>query len=356
MPFTASSLVLIRHRADLQQIISQHVDLKRCGHNWTGICPFHDEKTPSFHVFSDHYHCFGCGAHGDAIEFLRRHCNIAFSDAVKYLAAEYGIYIEGEGDSNAIRTCLTPKAPTKPQPPSPLHPSPVWQKQATALLEQGQKRLQRQPTLLDKEKPRGLTFDSIVRFKLGWQSENLFLRRTDWELAPEINKDGNQKKLCIPKGVLIPCFDMNGLVIRLKVRRDDWKPGDKFPKYHIVEGGLNEATIFGLSTDGLVLVEAELDAMLIAQEADDLYSIAAIGGASNRPNEHFHRRLNQTTIILYALDFDQAGEKAFRWWHQQYPHLRPWPVPMGKSPCDAWSAGVDLQRWITEGLHYYKAL
>ena len=57
---------------NLAALIARSVFLQRSGRQWTGLCPFHAETTPSFVVFGDHYHCFGCGAHGDEAEWLRR--------------------------------------------------------------------------------------------------------------------------------------------------------------------------------------------------------------------------------------------------------------------------------------------
>ena len=64
--------------------------LARSGRQWKGCCPFHGEKTPSFYVYDDHYHCFGCGAHGDAISFVMQSQGAGFIEAVEQLAAEAG--------------------------------------------------------------------------------------------------------------------------------------------------------------------------------------------------------------------------------------------------------------------------
>ena len=70
--YTKESLDLLRQRIDLVEVVSAHVDLKKAGSAYKALCPFHEEKTPSFIINrgDHHYHCFGCGAHGDAIAFL----------------------------------------------------------------------------------------------------------------------------------------------------------------------------------------------------------------------------------------------------------------------------------------------
>lgn len=88
----------LREQVDLHGVISRFVDLKKAGANWIGRCPFHDDRTPSFTVpvapsGRPFFHCFGCGAHGDAIEFLQRHRGLPFTDAVKELAGEIGLAV-----------------------------------------------------------------------------------------------------------------------------------------------------------------------------------------------------------------------------------------------------------------------
>jgi len=85
----------IRSRADLVSLIGRYVELKKAGRNWKGLCPFHDEKTPSFNVNADKgiFHCFGCQTGGDAIGFLMKHEGLTFPEAARQLAAEHGIEI-----------------------------------------------------------------------------------------------------------------------------------------------------------------------------------------------------------------------------------------------------------------------
>ena len=85
-------------RVDIVEVVSSRVQLKRAGANHTGLCPFHDEKTPSFHVYADgHYHCFGCGAHGTTIGFLMDVDALTFPEAVEALADMLGLEVPREG-------------------------------------------------------------------------------------------------------------------------------------------------------------------------------------------------------------------------------------------------------------------
>ena len=75
----------------LREIISEHVSLHRSGSHHRGLCPFHEEKTPSFYVYSQHYHCFGCQSHGDAIDFVKNYHGMNFIEALKFLGQKAGI-------------------------------------------------------------------------------------------------------------------------------------------------------------------------------------------------------------------------------------------------------------------------
>lgn len=94
--YTKTSLETLRHKIDLVEVLSSHIDLKRAGSAYKALCPFHDEKTPSFTMQKgdSHYHCFGCGAHGDAIQFLMNHQRLSFSDAVESLAQRFNVILE----------------------------------------------------------------------------------------------------------------------------------------------------------------------------------------------------------------------------------------------------------------------
>src|SRR6185295_15551370 len=100
--YTRESLEELRTRIDLVEVMRPHVDLKKAGASWKACCPFHDERTPSFVIGKgdSHYHCFGCGAHGDAIQFLMQHLKMDFADACQSLAERFQVplkEVEGNG-------------------------------------------------------------------------------------------------------------------------------------------------------------------------------------------------------------------------------------------------------------------
>lgn len=93
----------LRARTPLPGLIGRKTRLLKSGRNWKGCCPFHGEKTPSFYVYDDHFHCFGCGAHGDAITFVMRAEGAAFPEAVERLAAEAGLDVPKPSAQEAAR-------------------------------------------------------------------------------------------------------------------------------------------------------------------------------------------------------------------------------------------------------------
>ncbi|MDX6325647.1 MAG: primase, partial [Nocardioidaceae bacterium] len=105
-------IALVRERADLAEIIGQYVTLKPAGGGaLKGLCPFHDEKSPSFHVRPGKgYHCFGCGEGGDVISFLMKHDGLTFAQSVEYLADRTGIQLRySEGEDRGKRRDSNPR-------------------------------------------------------------------------------------------------------------------------------------------------------------------------------------------------------------------------------------------------------
>jgi DNA primase len=98
--FPAHFVDELKSHADIVQVVQQHVALKRSGASWKGLCPFHGEKTPSFHVFDKgNFKCFGCGLGGDVIKFVELYEKISFPEAVRQLASRFGLKVPEPEDS-----------------------------------------------------------------------------------------------------------------------------------------------------------------------------------------------------------------------------------------------------------------
>ncbi len=154
MSLPANFLDEVRARTPLPSLVGRRVRLARNGRQWKGCCPFHNERTPSFYCYDDHYHCFGCGAHGDAIRFVMETEGAAFREAVERLAAEAGLEVPKE----------SPRAVEREQRARDLH-------DVLELACDAMRRRLRTPEgrpALDYLRRRGLSDETIARFGLGW--------------------------------------------------------------------------------------------------------------------------------------------------------------------------------------------
>ena len=102
--FSDEFLSELRMRCDIEQTISSYTPLKRRGKNLVGLCPFHNEKTPSFTVYpeSQSFYCFGCGAGGEVISFIRRAENLDYTEAVRLLCDRCGMVMPSDGYDNSL--------------------------------------------------------------------------------------------------------------------------------------------------------------------------------------------------------------------------------------------------------------
>ena len=159
------------------------------------------------------------------------------------------------------------------------------------------------------------------------------------------NSNGNPGKVFIPAGLVIPRYRRTGLYA-LNIRRAVVPEGQK--KYHLVRG--SAAVAFVHCKPGLhcVIVESELDAITIAQEAPGLCSVIAIP-AGNRPDAQTAEFIRAAPDVLYAGDFDDPGKQAFAFWRDNFS-CRAWPPATGKDIGDMHKAGVPVRSWIEAGL------
>src|SRR3954451_9291991 len=98
--YTPDSVERVKDAVDMVELVGGRTDLRRVGTRWTGLCPFHDERTPSFSVNAEHkrYHCFGCGVSGDAIDFVQELESLDFVGALEVLAERYNVELKREAE------------------------------------------------------------------------------------------------------------------------------------------------------------------------------------------------------------------------------------------------------------------
>lgn len=142
---------------------------------------------------------------------------------------------------------------------------------------------------------RGFSVKMMKEYQVGWNPHNLWISRELWGLE---SIEG--KKLWIPKGLVLPTFDLDtGEPIKLKIRRDDWESNIELPKYIEICGGMQTPSRFGIvKNKPIMIVESEFDAMLVQKFAGDLVGCMALGGASKRPDAQAHRILSTQQELL----------------------------------------------------------
>jgi hypothetical protein len=176
---------------------------------------------------------------------------------------------------------------------------------------------------------KGLQDETIRKAGLGFNPTTIYEQRSSWGLDPA-SKEGGQSE-------------------RLRIRR--MKPGDD-PRYAVASGSSMGPMVLGGGMKCIFVVESELDAWLISQEAGDLCGVIAMGSAQARPDRITHEVLTKAETILVALDSDDAGAKvAWSFWPEIYGNkVRRWPVVLGKDPSEAWKKGLDIRSWVLAGM------
>lgn len=283
------------------------------------------------------YWCRFCNFKGDAIQFCRDFLGLSYLEACKK--------VNVEPVQRAPSKYCNPFKKNDFKPHSPLPLSNDWKSRANEFINKCHEALLNNFLALNLLFERGVTIDTIRSSKLGWNQDTLYENRELWGLPLEIKMDGNLRRQWLPEGIIIPSFE-NEQPVRIKVRRSNWHKEDKLPKYVEISGSLQRPSVYGDLNKPIVVMESELDAILVQQEASSLCCCIALGGVSKRPDTHIHSQLLKSSLILLALDYDEAGKKEYLFWMSLYPNLRPWPVPKGKSPGDAFKLGVNLFNWL----------
>jgi DNA primase len=302
----------VRVRTPMAALVARRVKLQRSGKQLKGCCPFHNEKTPSFYVYDDGYHCFGCGAHGDAIGFVMQTQGASFMEAVQSLAAEAGLDVPK----------ATPEAAEAERRRLDLH----------SVLEAAQRHYQkllRAPAgaeALAYLRRRGLSDETIAKFGLGWSGDGR------GALAGALAADGVKPDQLLEAGllrtgehgdirgelffsrVMFPIRDRTGRVVSFGGRT----LGDGQPKY--VNGPetpvfSKRRTLYGLhlareaSRRGadVVAVEGYMDVIALHQ-AGFGGVVAPLGTALTEEQLQELWRLSPAPVLCF--DGDAAGARA----------------------------------------------
>lgn len=301
----------IRQRSDLVEIVSGYVSLKPSGRNLKGLCPFHSESTPSFHVSREKglFHCYGCGAGGDVFKFVEKIDTLSFMEAAERLARRAGVPFEwanqGKGPSSDARE--------------------RYRRVNEMAGEFYRESLQRDRSALDYLKHRGITPSTVEAFQLGYAPEG-------WEgLTTALVSRGVQPKELIDVGLslegrsggaydrfrqrlMFPIWDSEGRIIAFGGRA----MGDFQPKYlNTSESALfvKSRTLYALhlarkaiaEADSCVIVEGYVD-VLACHQWGFRNVVATMGTAVSTGHLNVLSRLTRKVAI--AFDSDSAGMNA----------------------------------------------
>jgi DNA primase len=305
-------------RTDIVDVVGRSVELKKAGINFKGLCPFHGEKSPSFIVSPSRqtYHCFGCGAHGNAVGFLMEHSGLGFVEAVKDLAQQLGVEV--------------PEEERSPQERERAAKAREQQVALTDLLAKASMHWRRQlkdsPKAIDYLKGRGLSGAIAAKFGLGYAApgwhglSSVFARYDDPQLAEAglvivQGDEGEQRRYDrFRDRVMFPIRNVKGEVIGFGGRVLD---GGE-PKYLnspetpvFVKGrelyGLYEARQAIRERSLALVTEGYMDVVALAQLGFG-NAVATLGTACTA--DHVHKLLRFTEHVVFSFDGDAAGRRA----------------------------------------------
>ena len=299
-------------RVDVVDVINARVPLKKKGREYTTCCPFHSEKTPSFTVspVKQFYHCFGCGVHGTAIDFLMEYEHLDFVEAIETLAQSLGLDVPREKGQAASRNTQKNKN---------LYD--LMQEVSTYY----QQQLASHSHAQDYLQQRGLSSEIIARFQIGYVPEawDLLLKTFSPRYTPRqmldagllIEKeDGGRQYDRFRDRIMFPIRDKRGRTIGFGGR----VLGDGTPKYlnspetEIFHKGSElygfyEARQHTRKLERLLVVEGYMDVIALAQ-FDISYAVATLGTATTQ--EHVSQIFRAVNEVIFCFDGDRAGRDA----------------------------------------------
>ncbi|TMX43841.1 DNA primase [Vibrio sp. Hep-1b-8] len=308
-------------RLDIVDIVDARVKLKKKGKNYGACCPFHNEKTPSFSVSQEKqfYHCFGCGAHGNAIDFMMEYERLEFVEAIEELASYLGLDVPREQRQGGGFQSNQPRANTE-------------QKRnlydimgSIAQFYRDQLKLPKSKIAIDYLKDRGLSGQIVQKFGIGYIADEWDLVRKNFGQTQQtqdmlvtggmlIENDNGNRYDRFRGRVMFPIRDRRGRVIGFGGR----VIGDGTPKYlnspetpifHKGKElyGLYEVMQAYREPPQILVVEGYMDVVALAQYGVD-YSVASLGTATT--GDQLQLLLRSTNQVVCCYDGDKAGQNA----------------------------------------------
>ena len=305
----------IKYRNDIETVISQYVTLKRRGKNLVGLCPFHNEKTPSFTIYPENgsFYCFACGAGGDVITFIGLTENLDYIESVKLLAEKSGVVLPHDGYDNSMQNLKNTVYDINRETAKFFH----------AYLMSGDGKW-----ALDYLLNRGLSIKTIKHFGLGaapdsWDMLINHLKSKGYTLSQmytanvvgKSDRGGYYDRF--RKRVMFPIINIRGNVVAFSGRAmpENEKKGGKYVNTADTPVFKKSENLFGINfaknhcSEQLILVEGNLDVISLHQ-AGFCNVVAPLGTAFT--NEQAGLISRYTKEIVLMLDADAAGQKAIK--------------------------------------------
>jgi DNA primase len=340
----------VRDRTDIVKLVSQYLTLKKAGgDNMTGLCPFHQEKTPSFSVSpaKQVFYCHGCGKGGDAIGFLRELEHLGFTEAVERLAQQAGVTLHYEGDSPAERRAAARRIAL-------IKANEEAARLYTAMLAEGREAEEARKYVAD----RGISPESVQRFGIGFAPgyPDFLLKRMTREFSPEIlleaglatrGDEGSAIRDRFRGRVTFPIHDLQGRGIGFGARilPTDPRAGEQAKYLNTAETPIykKNEVLFNLAgartsiarSGEVYVVEGYTDVIGLSQAGIE-NAVATCGTALGEAHFRLLSRFAQRAIL--AFDSDEAGARAAE---RAYAFQETYPVqavvmimPQGLDPAD----------------------
>ncbi|MER0217159.1 MAG: DNA primase [Nitrosomonas sp.] len=320
-------------RVDIVDAIDRHVPLKKAGANFVACCPFHSEKTPSFTVSQSKqfYHCFGCGAHGNAISFLIEYSGLSFIEAVQDLAAYAGMQLPEQQSSNISHHSASDDSQQDFASDYDHNNAEISLQDLLNALQIATRYYREQLKVSEKAiaylKKRGLSGKTAARFAIGYAP-------ADWQNLEAVFSDYNSDKtrklltqagLVITSGetkqydrfrdrIMFPILNQKGQIIGFggRVLAKEEPKYLNSPETILFEKGRELYNLFSArrairEANCVIVVEGYMDVIALSQHGID-HAVAALGTATT--SFHIQKLLRQTDNIIFCFDGDKAGRKA----------------------------------------------
>ncbi|MFN3581921.1 MAG: DNA primase, partial [Pseudomonas sp.] len=306
-------------RTDIVEVVGSRLKLKKTGKNFSALCPFHNEKSPSFSVSPDKqfYYCFGCGAGGNALSFVMDFERLEFPQAVEELARHAGVDVPREERRPGFNN----------QPRAPRQDSPLYAllEQAAAYYRQQLRHHAQKGRAVDYLKRRGLTGQIAKRYDIGFAPPG-------WNnLMGHLSKDSTEVKALVEAGLVVeneegrrydrfrdriifPIRDSRGRTLGFggRVLGEDKPKYLNSPETDVYHKGrelygLYEARQQNRNLDDVLVVEGYMDVIALAQHGVT-NAVATLGTATSE--EHLKRLFRIVNTVIFCFDGDQAGRQA----------------------------------------------